>query len=174
MGTDLVPYSPPPEEQYQETIPHIKKGKDGGGRGSLLDDPELIELFARGVADGWPTSKFVEMFHVSDRTVRNYKKDPRVRHAALKFQQERVLLITSRTDREIERRLLDSHEIDTVDLIRLRKEFLGGLMRIQAESGSADDRTVTDAMDMLEGDPDMAAKLLDVLGGRKQKETAGG
>lgn len=168
MGTDLVPYDGPTTEDTQTAIPHIK-GKAGGGRAHFLDNEEVVELFARAVADGWSTKRLCEAFNISDRTVRTHKKDPRVRHAALKYTQERVVLITSRTDREIERRLENADEIDTIDLIRLRKEFLGGAFRTGVE-GKADDRTVNAAMDELESDPELAAKLLDVLGGRAQKQ----
>lgn len=134
-----------------------------------MDDPEMIDLFARAVADGWTNDALSKYFNIGERTARDHKKDPRVKAAAYKYVQERVLLITRKTDREIEARLASAHELDTETLLKIRKEFLGGAFRSQAEGGKADDRTVNEAMDQLEGDPDLAAKLLDLLGGRAVK-----
>lgn len=162
MGTDIVKYEP-----QTTAMPHIKK-EQKSGRLPFLDDPEMVELFARAVSDGWTNKLLCSTFHISERSCQGYKKDPRVKHAAVKYTQERILLITRKTDTEIERRLNNADELDVADLIKLRKEYLGGAFRVQAE-GRADDRTVNEAMNTLEGNPELAAELLKLLGGKAPK-----
>lgn len=174
-STDLVVIDPPIPEH--PNLRPFEPGYDyrrrpGRGRPSLLDDPEMVDLFARAVAEGLTNKQLSETFHIGERTARDHKKDPRVKAAAFKYAQDRVLLITRKTDAEIERRLEKTADMDVIELLKVRKEFLGGAFRAQTEGGKADDRTITDAMDSLEGDPELAAKLLDLLGGRAPKAEA--
>lgn len=171
--TDIVLYTPEePQEaipRYIDEEPESENFYGGRGRPKFLDDSDNVELFAVAVADGWTNKQLANHFHVGLRSCSTYRKDPRVKAAAFKYMQERTLLITRKTDSEIERRLEDAKEMDVIELLKIRKEFLGGAFRTQAEGGKADDRTVTEAMDELEGNPDLAAKLLDLLGGKAPK-----
>lgn len=172
MGNALVKYNPEMARPPDPTVGPFRRTGEHRGREAFLDDPEMVDLFARALSDGWTTAQLASSFNVSDRSVRTYKKDPRVKAASLKYTQDRILTITRKTDAEIERRLQSAGEIELVDLIRLRKEFLGGVFRTGAEGGKTDDRTITEAMDELEGNPDLAAELLKLLGGRAPKPEA--
>lgn len=125
----------------------------------ILDDPDMLALFAQSVADGQSIKQLAELFHISERTVSTYKRDPRVKAVALKLIEDRVLRVTRKVDSEIEKRLADADEMDTVTLLKVRKEFLGGALRLQTTGGKADSKTINEAMDEIESNPEFASEL---------------
>lgn len=137
--------------------------KAGRGRPSKLDEPEYVELFAQAVAEGFTAAELASIFMIGARTVRTHRNDPRVRAAALKFIEERVLRITRKVDSQIEQRLQNVAELDTVTLLKIRKEFLGGVFRSQTQGGKDDPDTINAAQAQLEDDPELAAKLMDLI-----------
>src|SRR4051812_16388076 len=113
----------------------------GRGRPTKLNDPDYIDQFAHAIAEGLTNAELAETFAISTRTARLHKKDPRVKQAALKFTEDRILRITRKTDSKIDA-LVDTDDFQALPiedrvalLLKIRKEFLGGVIRLQAESG---------------------------------------
>lgn len=134
----------------------------------MLDSPEKIDLFAKALSDGATNVELTQLFNCHERTVRDYKKNPLVKAAALKYIEDRVLRITRRTDSEIEQRLEDPADMTVDELLRVRKEFLGGALRLQTTGDAKDGQTINDTMEKLEGDPEFAAELQQLLAGKKE------
>lgn len=153
------------------SFPSIERPRGKGTRSSpILDDPDKIVLFAQSVADGQSIKQLAELFHISERTVSTYKRDPRVKAIALKLTEDRVFRITRKVDSEIETRLADADEMDTDTLLKVRKEFLGGVLRLQTTGGKADAKTINEAMDEIENNPEFAAELESLLERHSAKE----
>jgi hypothetical protein len=92
---------------------------------------------------------------VSEWTITQWRKDPRVRAQVTKLVEDRVMRIVGRTDHIIEGRLQDAENMDTELLLRIRKEFLGGAFRALHEGGKADEATTYEAMDEVQADPEL-------------------
>lgn len=163
-STDLVPTKHPGSENL---IP-FRKGSDarrkaGRGSPSALDDPEFVELFAKAVSEGLTITQLAELFSVARSTINLWKKDLRVKAAAMKIVEERVLSISRRVDREIEARLQEPKDITIDELLKIRKEFLGGALRLQTQGSKNDDRTVHESQTLLEENPEFATELQELL-----------
>lgn len=141
------------------------------GRPHGLDDPERVRLAAALFANGATREEMAEELGVSVWTITQWRKDPRVRTQVKRLTEDRILRITSRIDKVIEHRLMDADEIDNDTLIRIRKEFLGGAFRNEAEGGNVDDGTINKTMEALE-DTNLAEGLRNLLDGLKQAQTA--
>lgn len=128
-----------------------------------MDDPDKLELFAQALSEGESTKELAKLFLISERTVRIYKKDPRVKAAALKYIEDRVIRVTRKVDAQIEQRLENPEELDTDTLLKIRKEFLGGVLRLQTQGGKADSDTINEAMDAIESNPEFAKELQELL-----------
>lgn len=156
---NLKPFTGGPDPRHQP----------GRGRPSPLNDPEWVELFARALAEGLTNDQISDEFDISTTSVKKYKRDPRVKAAALKSVEDRILRVTRRTDTKIDL-LVSGPKFDALDvqdqimlLLKVRKEYLGGVLRLQAESGKVDSGTVNEAMDAMESDPAWAAEMRKLL-----------
>lgn len=155
-GTDnLIPFSGVDDPRRQ----------NGRGRPSYLNDPEWVDLFAEALANGLTKAQLAEEFDISESSVKRYKRDARVKSAALKHIEDRIHRITRHTDSKLDY-LLRSDEFNELPieekitlLLKVRKETLGGVLRLQAESGKVDAGSITDAMDAAEADPEFAKDL---------------
>jgi hypothetical protein len=162
---DLVPFKPGPDS---------RRGRRG--QPSPLNDPEIVDLFAKGVTDGLTTAELAENFAVTDRTIRNWKNDPRVKAAAYKFINERIIRITARTDAKLDALVASADfkelpiEEQVTLLLKIRKEYLGGVLRLQAEGGKPDAETINEAMNQLEDDPEFATELRELLERQPHKD----
>lgn len=155
-------------------IPFTKGGPNphrqpGRGRPTPLNDPEWVDRFAYAVCEGLTTKQLMETFEVSDRTVRTYKNDPRVKNAATKHVNDRIMRITAKTDAKLDAILGgdDFKELPLEEqialLLKVRKEYLGGAMRMTVEGGKIEAGQINDAMDELEDNPEFAAELRELL-----------
>lgn len=143
-------------------------GNRGRGRPTKLNDPDYIEQFAHAIAEGLTNAELAETFSIGDRTVRDHKKDPRVKAAALKYVEDRILRITRKTDSKLDA-LVDSEDFKQLPiddrialLLKIRKEFLGGVIRLQAESGRATAETINDTLEELESNPELAREFAEM------------
>jgi hypothetical protein len=100
---------------------------------------------------------------VSEWTITQWRKDPRVRAQVTKLVEDRVMRIVGKTDHIIEGRLQDAENMDTELLLRIRKEFLGGAFRALHEGGKADEATTYEAMDEVQADPELLDGLRALL-----------
>lgn len=135
------------------------------GRPTKLSDPAFIDVFARAIAEGLTNAEMSDQFDISETTVKNYKRDQRVKVAALKYVEDRILRITRRTDAKIDS-IVESPaftELAIEDrvtlLLKIRKEYLGGAFRLQAEGGKVEAETINEALNALEDDPEFAAEV---------------
>lgn len=145
--------------QSRDLVPAFKKR----GRPSFFDNQEKVDLFAQGLADGTKLKELAGMFGVSNWSAVQYKKDPRMKAAVLRKIEERVHRVTRVVDAKIEERLEEADDLDTDTLLKIRKEFLGGALRLQTQGNKADANTINDAMDEIESNPEFAAELQQLL-----------
>lgn len=156
-STDLVP-------QSRDLVPSFKKR----GRPSFFDDAERVELFAEALAAGLKLKEIAAMFGVSEWSCTQYKKDPRMKAAVFRRIEERVHRVTRVVDAKIEERLEEADDLDTDTLLKIRKEFLGGALRLQTQGNQADANTINNAMDEIESNPQFAAELQQLLERQQQ------
>ena len=135
-------------------------------RPNPLADPEFAKQVAEAFVDGCSRSEMCDMFGVKDKdTITRWRRDPRVKAHALKLTEDRVLQVTRRVDAVIENKLRNAGDMTVAELVMIRKEFLGGALRRRTED--VDEGTVTEAMEALENNPNLAEELADLL---KQKQ----
>lgn len=135
--------------------PVHRRGK--GGRPNPLDDPEFCKKVAEMFAAGCNRKEMGEVFDRTPETITAWRRDPRVKSYALKLIEDRVLQITRKVDGVIASRLEKANEMTVAELIAIRKEFLGGALRMQTEQ--IDDATVGEAAEWVDRNPDLAAQL---------------
>jgi hypothetical protein len=129
-----------------------------GGRPSPLRDPEFAKSVAEAFAAGLSRQQMADLFEVKDLdTITRWRRDPRVKSIALKIIEDRVLQVTRKVDGVIAERLEHANEMTIVELLAVRKEFLGGALRAQTEK--ADEGTIAEAQDWLESNPEAAEEL---------------
>lgn len=138
------------------------------GRPSGLSDPERVKYAAAMYVEGMTRAEMAENLGVSEWTITQWRKDPRVRAQVTKLVEDRVMRIVGRTDHIIEGRLQDAEHMDTELLLRIRKEFLGGAFRALHEGGKADEATIYEAMDEVQSDPDLLSGLRELLERRQE------
>jgi alkanesulfonate monooxygenase SsuD/methylene tetrahydromethanopterin reductase-like flavin-dependent oxidoreductase (luciferase family) len=155
--------------------PH-SKGKDQGlahprgGQTSLLNDPEKCNEIAADMATGMSNPDLAEKYEVTKRTVMRWRRDPRVRGPLHKYTEDRIMSITRRVDSKIES-ILDNSDLTVQELILIRKEFLGGALRTQAETSTADDpETVAAAMQALEENPGFMEEMERLISSQPDEE----
>ncbi len=128
------------------------------GRPNPLADPAFAKLVGEAFADGLSRKEMCVMFGVKDvDTITRWRRDPRVKAYALKLIEDRVLQVTRKVDGVIAYRLENASEMTVMELLAIRKEFLGGALRLQVER--ADEATVAEAQDWLEKNPEAADQL---------------
>ncbi len=129
-------------------------------RPNPLANPEYAKLVAESFAAGMSRRQMCVEFGVKDPdTITRWRRDPRVKSYALKLIEDRILQVTRKVDGKIAA-MLDRDDLSIMELIAIRKEFLGGALRAQTEK--ADESTIAEAQDWLERNPD-AADQLDAL-----------
>ena len=139
-----------------------------GGRPHGLNDPERVKLAAAMFVEGATRADMAAELGCSEWTITQWRKDPRVRAQVAKLVEDRVMRIVGKTDHIIEGRLQDANNMDTELLLRIRKEFLGGAFRALHEGGKVDEATTYEAMEAVEGDPELLAGLRELLARRAE------
>lgn len=133
-------------------------------RPTPLADPEFAKQVAEAFAAGQSRKQMCALFEVKDPdTITRWRRDPRVKAYALKIIEDRVLQVTRRVDGVISERLEHADTMTIVELLAIRKEFLGGALRMQTEK--ADDGTINEAASFLEKNPNAAEELDRMLSG---------
>jgi hypothetical protein len=128
-----------------------------GGRPHALSDPDYAKEVAEAFAAGSSRTEMAEMFNVTKDTITRWRRDPRVKGPALRIIEDRVLMVTRKVDGVIAARLEQASDMTIDELLKIRKEFLGGALRAQTEK--ADDATVSEAMEALEANPNLMADI---------------
>lgn len=133
------------------------------GRPHALSDPEYAQQIAEALVAGSTIKQMCEMFGRSDRTIKDWKKDPRVQLVARKMIQERVIEITRRTDAVIAAKLQNAEELTVKELLDIRKEYMGDKLRQEHEP--VDAQTINEAQNFFDQNPDAAEQMRKLLGG---------
>lgn len=124
-------------------------------RPNPLADPDFAQQVAEAFAAGLSRGDMADMFSVKDKdTITRWRRDPRVKTRALKIIEDRVLQVTRKVDGVIAERLEHAADMTITELLAIRKEFLGGALRAQTEK--ADEATITEAVEAMERDPNLA------------------
>lgn len=141
-------------------------------RPNPLADPAFAKEVAEAFAAGLSRQDMCDMFGVKDRdTITRWRRDPRVKAYALKIIEDRVLQVTRKVDGVIAERLEHASDMTVMELLAIRKEFLGGALRAQTEN--VDDATVGEAMRALENNPELMEQLDALLAGNSDKQLPG-
>lgn len=135
------------------------------GRPSKLRDPDYVKWIATMFVDGQSARAMAVETGVSEWTIHQWRRDPRVKAQAKKLIDDRILQITRKTDAEIQRRLENAGKLSTKEILEIRKEFLGGKLRDKTED--IDEETISQAFQAIEEDPDLVEKFLEVLNASK-------
>jgi hypothetical protein len=130
-----------------------------GGRPGKLDDPDFCDKFSKALAEGTTIKDLAEMFFVTEKTVQRWKHDMRVKVLVRKYIEDRVYRVHRKVDGLIENRLNKPDNLDTETLLKIRKEFLGGVMRMETQGGADDAGTINEAMSQLEKNPEFAEEF---------------
>lgn len=126
---------------------------------SKLANPEFAKAVAEAYINGMSRAEMSEIFGSHKDTISDWCRDPRVQAHAARFAQERVLRITRKIDNEIESRVEDADDMETELLLKIRKEFLDRSLKIDLNSAKDDAGTMSDALDALEDNPELASQL---------------
>jgi transposase len=142
------------------------------GRPSKLRDTEYAKMVAVMFVDGMSARQMAADLGVSQWTINQWRRDPRIKAHTTKLIQDRILQITRKTDAEIQRRLENAEKLSTKEILAIRSEFLGGKLRDKTED--VDDETVSEAMKAIEENPQLVDQFLEVLKRRPPAEPEGG
>lgn len=137
-------------------------------RPNPLAEPDFAKAVAEAFAAGLSRKEMAELFEVKDLdTITRWRRDPRVKGPALKLIEDRVLQVTRKVDGAIAERLEHATDMSVMELLAIRKEFLGGALRAQTEK--ADEETIADAQNWLEENPEAADELERLFTTKREK-----
>jgi hypothetical protein len=126
------------------------------GRPHALSNPEFCQKVAEGFAEGWSRQQMADHFDIKDlATITRWRKDPRIKPLLTTLINDRVREVTRKVDAKIAA-VLERDDLTVTELLAIRKEFLGGALRQEAEK--ADGETIQQAMQAAE-DPGFQEKL---------------
>lgn len=134
---------------------------------SKLANPEFAKAVGEAYVNGLSREEMADEFSVHRDTISIWTRDPRVQAHVSRLAQERVNRITRRIDKEIEGRLLDAEDMDTEVLLKIRKEFLGNIIKAPDGKATQTAETVQETIKAVEESPDLAAQLQELLTGKK-------
>jgi transposase-like protein len=136
-------------------------------RPNALADPEFAQRVAEMLADGLSRREIANRLGVKDpMTISRWRKDPRVTGILTGLINDRVREVTRKVDSKIAG-ILEKDDLTIQELLAIRKEFLGGALRAEAEK--ADHVTVNEAMTAAE-DPQFQQKLAELFSSAPSKE----
>ena len=129
-------------------------------RPSRLSDPHFAQQVAEALAEGMTRQQVADLFDVKDlATITAWRKDPRVKGILTTLINDRVREVTRKVDAKLAA-ILERNDLTVQELIMIRKEFLGGALRAEAEK--ADDVTINEAMAAAES-PEFQAELAELF-----------
>lgn len=127
-------------------------------RPNPLSDPDFAKQVAEAFVAGTSRRAMAEMFGVKDPdTITRWRRDPRVKVIAAKLTEDRVLQVTRKVDGVIAEKLEHAAEMTVMELLAIRKEFLGGGLRAKMEN--VDEGTIGEAQDLIEKNPNFMEQL---------------
>ena len=148
---NLVPFRPGPDHR-----------RGTRGRPNPLNDPDFAKMVAQAFVDGNSRQQMADLFGVKDlETITRWRRDPRVKGHALKLVEDRVLEVTRKVDAKIANILSNKDDLTVAELLAIRKEFLGGALRMQTEK--ADDEVIGETQDWIENNPEKLDELKGIL-----------
>jgi hypothetical protein len=130
---------------------------------SKLANPDFAKAVAEAYVNGMSREEMADEFACHKDTITIWTRDPRVQAHVSRLAQERVNRITRKIDKEIEGRLQDAEEMDTEVLLKIRKEFLGNVIKPIEGAGADRAETVSETIKAVEESPDLADALQQLL-----------
>lgn len=133
---------------------------------SRLSNPEFSRAVAKAYVNGQSREDMADIFGVHKQTITDWIRDPRVQAHAIKIAQERVTRIVRKIDASIESRLESVEKIPTMELMKVRREYLERTLKVDVNGGGKGRaETMNETMNALESDPALATALLHALTG---------
>lgn len=144
----------------ERPAPEHRKGYKG--RPNPLDDPEFAKKVAEAFAAGESRKAMCAMFGVKNvETITRWRRDARVKMYVFKIIEDRVLQVTRRVDGVISARLEEANDLSVAELLAIRKEFLGGALRMQTET--VDEATISEATVWADENPHAMEQLESIM-----------
>lgn len=134
---------------------------------SKLANPEFAKAVAEAYINGVSRDEMAVMFGAHKDTITAWCRDPRVQNHAARMAQDRVTRITRRIDAEIEGRLAHVGSMDVELLLKVRKEYLDRALKIDLGAAQNHSETVSETIQALEDDPELADALRELLSGER-------
>jgi hypothetical protein len=150
-----------------DIVPH--RHPINGAVKRIFANDEEIELLAMAIANGMTNKEMASLFGCSTAKIGEEKRNPIVKAVVLKFVEDRVIRVARKVDSVMEQRLLNADELDTDTLLKIRKEYLGGALRLQTQGSAKDVSTINEAMDAIESDAGFAKELQELLAKNSKK-----
>lgn len=131
--------------------------------------PDLAVIVAEHYVAGDSNEQIAHALNAADSTlnvhkdtITDYRRIPDVAAMIERLSKERIARLTRKIDGKLEARLDGDDKIDTETLLKIRKELLGGVRKIEfkdtSESGK---KSATEKMwDEADKDPDSAARMM--------------
>src|ERR1044072_9791682 len=139
-------------------MPALKPVDSKGGRKQcVVADTDNAKLVATMFVNGMTARQMAVELDVSEWTIGQWRRDPRVKAHAHKLIEDRIIQIGRRVDSQIEQRLMEADKLSIRELLEIRKEFLGGALRRQTED--IDEGTVNAAGAAIERNPALVEQL---------------
>jgi hypothetical protein len=139
-------------------------------RPNPLADPQFAKMVAEAFVAGESRQSMADLFGVKDLdTITRWRRDPRVQTIALKLTKDRVLQVTRKVDAKLAQILEDSDDLTVTELLAIRKEFLGGVLRDQTEQ--VDDQTLSETQDLIEANPNFVEEFQALVDAAKAAKT---
>ena len=99
--------------------------------------------------------------NVHKDTITDYRRYPDVAVMIKTLSEERIARLTRKIDSKLEARLDADAEIDTETLLKIRKELLGGRLKIEHKDTSEGRKSATERMwKAADDDPEAAARMM--------------
>lgn len=131
-------------------------------RTNPLSNPDFAKQVAEAFVAGASRRAMADMFGVKDLdTITRWRRDPRVKVLAAKLTEDRVLQVTRKVDGVIAAKLEEASNMTVMELLAIRKEFLGGGAR--AKLDNVDEGTIGEAQDLIEKNPDFMEQLESII-----------
>jgi len=139
---------------------------------SVLEDPENVKRVAELLAEGATRKTVADTFNIKDLdTITRWKRDPRIKAKVRRLIDDRAIDVSRKVDSTIEGRLQRSEDLTIKELIEIRKEYGGTKL---ANKEVDDDALATQALELLEKDPELLDKLTELIEAQEQAKESDG
>lgn len=130
--------------------------------------PDLAVIVAEHYVAGDSNEQIAHALNAADSslnthkdTITDYRRIPDVAAMIERLSKERIARLTRKIDGKLEARLDGKDKIDTETLLKIRKELLGGVRKIEFKDTSDGKKSATAKLwDAADDDPEAAARMM--------------